>query len=141
MASPDISSRCSAGGQKTSPGVNRKYEEVYQVTDESIRGKTLYDVFPRDQADDFTAYDREAIEQRRVLTREETYVQQGVKHIFDALKFPILDASGKVIAVGGVDVDITERKRAEAELQEASRIIKDQKERMESELNVGRKFR
>ena len=120
--------------------VNRKYEEVYQVTDESIRGKTLYDVFPRDQADDFTAYDREAIEQRRVLTREETYVQQGVKHIFDALKFPILDASGKVIAVGGVDVDITERKRAEAELQEASRIIRDQKERMESELNVGREI-
>ncbi|MEE8226849.1 MAG: SpoIIE family protein phosphatase, partial [Kiloniellales bacterium] len=33
--------------------------------------------------------------------------------------------------------DITERKRMEEELQAANAIIKDQKERMESELNVG----
>jgi PAS domain S-box-containing protein len=120
--------------------VNHKYEEVYQVTDESIRGKTLHDVFPIDRADDYAANDREAIEQHRVMKREETYVVHGEEHIFDALKFPILDASGEVIAVGGVDYDITERKRAEEELQAAYGIIKDQKERMESELNVGREI-
>jgi PAS domain S-box-containing protein len=98
--------------------VNHKYEEVFQVTDESVRGKTLYDVFPKDRADDFTAYDREAVEQRRVLKREETLVVQGVEHVFDSLKFPILDASGEVVAVGGVDYDITDRKRAEQALAE-----------------------
>lgn len=99
--------------------VNRMYKEVHQVTGESIRGKTLRDVFPGYQADDYTAYDREAIEQRRVLKREETHVLQGEEHVFDALKFPILDASGEVIAVGGVDYDITERKRAEELLRES----------------------
>ena len=103
--------------------VNRKYEEMHQVTDESIRGKTLYDVFPKDRADDFAALDFEAVEQRRVLKREETHVLQGVEHIFDALKFPILDASGEVIAVGGVDVDITERKRAEQALREKTEFL------------------
>jgi PAS domain S-box-containing protein len=103
--------------------VNRKYEEVYQITNESVRGKTLHEFFPRDQADDFTAYDREAIEQRRLLKREETYVLQGVEHIFDASKFPILDASGEVIAVGGVDYDITELKDAEEAIQEKSAFL------------------
>jgi PAS domain S-box-containing protein len=98
--------------------VNREYEEVYQVTDESVRGKTLHDIFPRDQADDYAVYDRDAIDQRRVLKREETHVLQGEEHIFDALKFPVLDTSGQVIAVGGVDYDITEPKRAEQELAE-----------------------
>ena len=36
--------------------------------------------------------------------------------------------------------DITERKRAEEALQEANRIIKDQRDRMEGELNIGRKI-
>ncbi len=43
-------------------------------------------------------------------------------------------AAGGTVTVG---TDITERKRAEEELAAANRIIKDQKERMESELNVG----
>ncbi|MEE8633071.1 MAG: PAS-domain containing protein, partial [Methyloceanibacter sp.] len=104
--------------------VNRMYEEMFQVTDESVRGKTLHDVFPGDQADDYTAYDRDAIEQRRVLKREETHVLQGAEHIFDALKFPILDTSGQVIAVGGVDYDITDLKRAEEAAAEAeARLI------------------
>ncbi len=117
--------------------VNHKYEEVFQVTDDLVRGKTPHEIFPKDRANNFATYDREAIEQRRVLKREETFVLQGVEHIFDELNFPILDVSGEVIAVGGVDYDITERKRVEEELQAAYGIIKDQKERMESELNVG----
>jgi PAS domain S-box-containing protein len=103
--------------------VNHKYEEVFQVTDESVRGKTLHDVFPRDRADDYAAYDREGIEQRRVLKREETHVLQGVEHIFETLKFPILDASGQVIAVGGVDYDITDLKRAEEAILEKSAFL------------------
>jgi len=109
--------------------VNRRYAEMFQVTDESVRGKTVYDFFPKDRADDFTAYDREAIEQRRVLKREETFVSQGVEHIFDELNFPILDASGEVIAVGGVDVDITERKRTEE-------ALRDSRERLQAVIDA-----
>jgi PAS domain S-box-containing protein len=105
--------------------VNHKYEEMFQVADESVRGRALQDVFPRDQADDYAAYDRDAIEKRRVLKREETHVLKGEPRTFDALKFPILDASGEVIAVGGVDYDITELKRAEQALAEARSQLVD----------------
>ena len=99
--------------------VNKKYEEVYQVSDESIRGKTVHDIFPRAQADDYAAYDHEAVDKRQVLKREERIVVHGGERVYDELKFPILDADGEVIAVGGVDYDITERKRAEEALRES----------------------
>ena len=97
--------------------VNKQYEKVYQVTDDAVRGKTLYDVFPKAQADDYAVYDREAINQRRLLKREERMLVDGVERVFDSSKFPVLDNDGEVIAVGGVDYDIAERKRAEEELQ------------------------
>ena len=43
--------------------------------------------------------------------------------MFDVLKFPILDVSGEVIAVGGVEYDITERLRAEQELREKTEFL------------------
>ncbi len=99
--------------------INRRYAEMFRVTNESVRGRTLYDVFPRYKADYFTAYDREASERRQILIREETFILQGVERIFEELNFPILDDFGKVIAVGGIDVDITDRKRAEEALRES----------------------
>ena len=54
--------------------------------------------------------------------------------------FPITNSSGEVIEVGGIEIDITDRQRAEEELQEAYGIIKHQKERMEEELNIGREI-
>jgi sigma-B regulation protein RsbU (phosphoserine phosphatase) len=45
-----------------------------------------------------------------------------------------------VIEVGGVEIDITELKRTEEALQEAYGTIKDQKERMQDELNIGREI-
>ena len=73
-------------------------------------------MFPKARADEFVARDREAIEQRQVIEREDIFVHQGSKRRFDELNFPILDASGEVIAVGGVNVDITDRRQAEEDL-------------------------
>ncbi|MDX1529648.1 MAG: PAS domain S-box protein, partial [Gammaproteobacteria bacterium] len=100
-------------------GVNRRYAEMFEVADEAVRGKTVHDIFPKDRADDFASYDREAIETRQVLKREEKFMVHGVERVFDEANFPILDASGEVIAVGGVDVDITDLKEAQDALRES----------------------
>ncbi len=93
--------------------INRGYEEVHGVTRDGVRGKTLHQVFPKELADDLATLDPEVASQRRVLQREETLRLPGGERIMAVTKFPIFDSTGEVEAIGGVDVDITERKRAE----------------------------
>jgi PAS domain S-box-containing protein len=120
--------------------INRAYEDILRVTKDGVRGKTLHEVLPKILADDLQTLDPRVIKEGQVFEHEETHQLSDGKLVLAAVKFPIFDSSGEVVAVGGVDVDITERKRMEEELQAAYEIIKDQKERMESELNVGREI-
>ncbi len=120
--------------------VNRSYEDIHRVTKDDVIGKTLDEVFSKERAVEFGASDPEIVEQCRVVGGEERHQLPDGEHILAVMKFPILDPSGEVVAVGGVDMDITERKRAEEELQKAYGIIKDQKDRMEDELNIGREI-
>jgi PAS domain S-box-containing protein len=99
--------------------VNRRYAEMFEVTQESIIGKSVYDLFPKERADEFTALDRAAIERGQVLNHEERFIVQGEERIFDELNFPILDSSGEVIAVGGVDIDITDLTEVQEALRES----------------------
>ena len=99
--------------------INREYERFNQVTREAIRGKTLYDYFPKDEVDHYMAHDRDVIARRQPLEREETHRRSDGEHIFAVVKFPIFDLSDEVVAIGGVDLDITERKRAEDQLRES----------------------
>jgi len=100
--------------------VNRQYEEFYGVTNESIRGKTLAEVsgnqvFERMVKESRWA-DGEAIEKNTLIENEvEIMDETGRRTLMDRY-FPIADASGEVIEVGGFEMEITERKRAEQEL-------------------------
>ncbi|MCH8154793.1 MAG: PAS domain S-box protein, partial [Proteobacteria bacterium] len=98
--------------------INRRYEEVHRVTRDDVRGKTLQEVFSKERADDYGALDSETVKQRGVLEGEETHLLWDGEHTLAVVRFPVFDAFGEVVAVGGVDVDITERKRAEEELAE-----------------------
>ena len=60
--------------------INRKYEELYGVTFDSVRGRTLYDIHPKELADDYTRFDRETIEAEEVIEREIMVEQDGEEH-------------------------------------------------------------
>ena len=100
--------------------VNRKYLETYQAT-KAIYGNTLHDLFAKDQADEYAAQDREVIEERRVIEFETTVALEDGDHILSTVKFPIHNVFGEIEAIGGVEVDITERKRTEQALRQAKR--------------------
>ena len=99
--------------------VNRRYEDLYGVTHEQVRGKTAHEVHSKIRADDFTSFDHEAIEAGRHLEREHIVRQGGKETILSSVMFPILDKNGTTTAIGGIEIDITDRKQGEIELHEA----------------------
>jgi PAS domain S-box-containing protein len=93
---------------------NPEGERVFKATDAAMRGKTA-----RDFHDPATAAEIEAIEQRIVATGQPVVVEKrtsasGPYEWVMVIKFPVRDQSGQVIGIGGFDIDISERKRAEA---------------------------
>jgi ammonium transporter len=107
--------------------INRQYEAAYGVTNDEVRGLTLPEVdalTPGDINPDISAaHDREVIEHNRTIEHELTVRLGDGDHVFASVKFPINDHAGRIVAVGGIELDITERKQYEAELAELVRTV------------------
>jgi ammonium transporter len=97
--------------------VNRHYEDRYGFTLDELVGRTPLDV--PEKSGGFLARelvierDREVIEAGRALEYE---VDLPSGEVLASVQFPILNPVGRVVAVGGVELDITDRKKHEAEL-------------------------
>ena len=104
-------------------GINRTYEEVYGVSEDDVRGKTLHDVFPKAQAEAYAAHDREVIEQGQPIEKEWRIEHGGEEHVYASVVFPIADSSGAPVAVGGIELDLSERQRAQAADEAKSKLI------------------
>src|SRR6516164_1297972 len=93
--------------------VNREYERRHGVLRDQIRGKTDFDIFPRDVAETLRANDRQVIEAGTPIQFEETVpMVEGERH-YVVVKFLLRDRTTKPYAVCGIATDITELKRAE----------------------------
>ncbi len=96
--------------------VNKQYETLFHITQADIVGKTDYDVFPKEAADELRENDRKILELDNSLEIEEIVPHDDGIHIYLSNKFPLYDASGVPYGVCGVSTDITERKRTQKEL-------------------------
>ena len=93
--------------------INKRYEKLFGITNEEIIGKTDFDVFPADAAEQFRAKDLKAIEAGGPIEEEEHVPQEDGLHTYISVKFPMYDTEGKPFATCGISTDITERKCAE----------------------------
>lgn len=98
--------------------VNRQFAELFRVRQEDVIGKTDYDIFPRDVAERFISIDEQVITTRAAITAEEQAPQADGVHNYITVKFPLLDARGRVQAVAGISTDVSDRLRAQAAVQE-----------------------
>ncbi|WHZ17557.1 MAG: diguanylate cyclase/phosphodiesterase (GGDEF & EAL domains) with PAS/PAC sensor(s) [Nitrospira sp.] len=96
--------------------VNQRFEQLFHLTQDQIRGKTDHDIFPQDIADAFRKNDRWVLENGRPLEIEEYAPHADGLHTYLSVKVPILDQAGRVSAMCGISTDITERKQAEEQL-------------------------
>ena len=98
---------------------NKTFSEWFAKDGEEIVGKTSHDLYPKDVADKLRAIDLEILRSGTIIDEEidEPFVDGSI-HSMLMTKFPILGPGGKAVAVGTIETDITERKRAEEELTE-----------------------
>lgn len=99
--------------------MNRQLGSLAHVAHDQVQGKDDFAIFPEPTAQLFRSQDEEVVERRTLIEFEETILLPDGIQTFITAKFPLFDNEGKVSAVGGVCTDITDRKKAEAELKEA----------------------
>ncbi len=80
-------------------------------------------------------HDSEVIETRRAIEYEERVQRGDLIHDYLAVKFPIFDSRGEVRGVGGVAVDVTERRQAVEELHRTREEVEKQRRLYEAILN------
>jgi PAS domain S-box-containing protein len=109
--------------------VNREFERALRINREQIRGKSDLDLFAPEQASTFQANDLKVLEAGVPIEFEEVAQHEDGPHTSIVHKFPVLDAAGKIYAIGGIVTDITERirstealERAQEELERIARI-------------------
>jgi len=108
---------------------NPPFEKLCGLSRNQIIGKTDWELFPAEQAVQFASNDIEVLRAGRPIDFEETARYTDGLHTRIVAKFPLRNAEDEMYAIGGIVTDITERKRAEAELL----VLKDE---LAAELNA-----
>ena len=98
--------------------LNKAGEQILGYSRNELLGKNDYDFFPKLDADTFTAKDREVLEKDIVIDipDESIHSKTGDLHILHTRKTCILDSSGNPAYLLGISEDITNRWRAEKDL-------------------------
>ncbi len=97
---------------------NQVLETAFAVEDEeSLLGKTVYDLVPEEVAEGIWASEQEVLETGEPIEIEELVPMEDGLHYKLTTKFPLYDAEGNIYGLGGVSTDITEQKRVQEERQ------------------------
>lgn len=95
--------------------VNEQFRKFFSNTKNEIIGRTVFDLLPAHVAEEVRRTDIKALESSSMVVREEAVGER----IYEIRKFPVM-LEDNTRGVGGFAMDITERKKAEKELEAKS---------------------
>jgi sigma-B regulation protein RsbU (phosphoserine phosphatase) len=128
--------------------VNQLFCQALGRSAAEILGRTDADFYPPKQAAKYQREDRRVIETRKTFGAvEERTLPGGEKNYVQVVKTPLYDAHGSVIGLQGIFWDITEQKRAEEQIRQATaelgrsrEALRKKNEEMEEDLKMAREI-
>ncbi len=116
--------------------VNKSFAEIMGLPKEQLEGRSLFEIYPKEEAEAFWSDDKQVIAsgKAKVGIEEKMQSAQGQRWVLTD-KIPYRDAEGNIIGVIGFSVDITERKKAEAELEHQKDVAQQERDKLSSVLN------
>ena len=98
--------------------VNQRLVQWYNTSEDTMLGKTSYDIASRKHAERIDAQDRHVLATQTTVEYEVDYTfADGTSHAILVTKYPVINAIGEPIGVGTIHTDITARRRAEARIE------------------------
>jgi PAS domain S-box-containing protein len=117
--------------------VNDSAERVFGKPRDQLCGKSDEDIFPPETAALFQENDRRAVATGKAVQVIETLTHDdGIVHHSLVSKFPIPGPDGGTLLIGGIAIDVTDRKRAEAALAEERTLLAHRVEERTRELSL-----
>ncbi|MCE9605491.1 MAG: PAS domain S-box protein [Planctomycetia bacterium] len=113
--------------------INHRFESIFQALGQSFIGKNDTEVFPEPLARKFLESDAQVWREQIAHTFEEDAPHADGLHTYRSVKFPVRDATGKMIALGGISTDITDLKEAYEALRKKEELLRNLIEVQESE--------
>jgi PAS domain S-box-containing protein len=99
--------------------INKRYEELFHISSDKIIGRTDFDIFPEDVAQQLWKNDLEILKTGHASEVEELIPQDDGIHNYISAKFPLHNDAGDIYAVCGIATDITKHKQVYDALQES----------------------
>jgi diguanylate cyclase (GGDEF)-like protein/PAS domain S-box-containing protein len=101
---------------------NTMFERFFNAPQSEILGKTDYNFVSKELADFFRQQDLVAMSKGKSNSNEEwlDFGDHSHSGLFETVKTPVNDETGKLLGVMGISRDITERKKLESELRIAA---------------------
>jgi PAS domain S-box len=103
--------------------VNRRYAQLHGRKREDFIGRGDFDIFPPETAARMRMSDARVVSTAEPVELEDSFNTPQGPHTSIVHKFPILSEDGRVEGVCGIATEISERKRAEAEIRENRRQL------------------
>jgi two-component system, cell cycle sensor histidine kinase and response regulator CckA len=102
--------------------VNQRFERFFKLTRQQWLGKTDFDLWPEETARQLRANDEVILAEDKPAEIFEAFPgPDGTLHYWLVFKFPVKDQTGRRF-LGGMAVDITERRQLEQQLRQAQKM-------------------
>lgn len=113
--------------------VNSRFEKIFGVTSDEIKGKSDEEIFPPDIAGHLILNDKKIFDSKKSSLTEESIIK-GLDRTYLTVRFPIYDRKGEISGIGGISTDISELKETQSRLKKLSSGIMERQEQERSTL-------